>query len=120
MNVITLCGSTKFKNEFLWINKWLTLQGNVVLSVGLFGGHDSEPITPEEKIMLDSIHKSKIDISNEIFVIDSENYIGNSTKNEIEYAKKNDKNIRYYTNEYDDFYKWYWKYTQRNQSDWNV
>ena len=68
VNIITLCGSTKFKQEFLNVNKWLTLQGNVVISVGLFGQIDNEPITPEEKILLDEIHKAKIDLANEIFL----------------------------------------------------
>ena len=67
-----------------------------------------------------STHKSKFDISTEIFVININNYIGNSTNNEIEYAKKNNRRIRYFTNECFDFYKWYWEYRNRNQSDWNI
>ena len=40
--VITLCGSTRFKDEFLQVQKELTLQGNIVISVGLFGHGDIE------------------------------------------------------------------------------
>lgn len=120
MNVITLCGSTKFKQEFLNVNKWLTLQENVVISVGLFGQVDNEPILIEEKDLLDKIHFAKIDLANEIFVIDVNGYIGNSTRNEIEYATKQGKNIRYLSKEKDDFEMWLitWNERQRN-NEWN-
>lgn len=118
MNVITLCGSTKYKEEFLWVNKWLTLQGNVVISVGLFGHVDHEPILPEEKILLDKVHVAKIDLANEIFVIDTsfstmDFYYGNSTKNEIEYAKNKGKKLRFLTDEKEDFELWVWNYKNR-------
>lgn len=76
----------------------LTLQGNIVISVGLFGHADNEfetTITSEVKEMLDDIHKRKIDLSDEIFVINPNGYIGESTKSEIEYAHKNYKRVRY-------------------------
>ena len=96
--VITLCGSTKFKEEFMKIQKQLTLEGNIVISVGLFG-HSGDEITDKEKIMLDDMHKRKIDMADEIFVINVDNYIGSSTKSEIEYAKSHNKAIRYLCNE---------------------
>ena len=68
--VITLCGSTKFKDEFLIEQKRLTLEGNIVISVGLFGhSGDDEVWTENIKKMLDDMHKRKIDIADEIFVI---------------------------------------------------
>lgn len=96
--VITLCGSTKFKDEFIKVQKDLTLQGNIVISVGLFGHTDREfgtVITDEVKIMLDDMHKRKIDMSDEIFVINKYNYIGASTRSEIEYAIKVGKKVNY-------------------------
>ena len=96
--VITLCGSTKFKEEFLKMQKELTLQGNIVISVGLFGHADGDyqtVLTEEVKIMLDEMHKSKIDMADEIFVINVGGYIGSSTKSEIEYALKTGKKINY-------------------------
>lgn len=96
--VITLCGSTRFKDEFMKIQKDLTLQGNIVISVGLFGHADGEfgtVITDEVKIMLDDMHKRKIDMADEIFVINKDNYIGSSTKSEIEYAIKTGKKVNY-------------------------
>ena len=95
-NVVTLCGSTKFKKEFLQVQKNLTLQGNIVISVGMFG-HSGDNEVWEEGIkeMLDDMHKRKIDMANEIFVINKDGYIGSSTKSEIEYAKSRGKGIRY-------------------------
>lgn len=96
--VIILCGSTKFKDEFLKVQKQLTLEGNIVISVGLFGHADGEyedVITPEIKVMLDDIHKRKIDMSDEIYVINKNGYIGESTKGEIENAIKTGKRINY-------------------------
>jgi len=120
MNVITLCGSTKYKDEFLMINKWLTLQGNIVISVSMFGHVDKEPLTQDEKITLDAIHKGKIDIANEIFVINVNGYIGESTKKEIEYADSKGKKIRFLTDEKDDFGKWKHDFYDRKVlEDWN-
>ena len=94
--VITLCGSTKFKDDFLKEQKRLTLEGNIVISVGLFGhSGDNEVWTENTKEMLDDMHKRKIDMADEIFVINKNNYIGNSTKSEIEYALKNNKVVKY-------------------------
>lgn len=98
-NVITLCGSTKFKDDFIRVQKELTLKGNIVLTVGLFGhSGDNEVWTNENKKMLDDMHKRKILMSNEIYVINKNGYIGESTKSEIEFAKKNNKKINYMEN----------------------
>lgn len=101
--VITLCGSTRFKDEFLKVQKDLTLQGNIVISVGLFGhSGDSEAwenmdegTLTKTKEMLDDMHKRKIDMADEIFVINVDGYIGESTKSEIEYAKSLGKKVNY-------------------------
>lgn len=95
--IITLCGSTKFKKEFEEIYKKLSLEGNIVLTVACFGHVDSPEVfkIPGLKDMLDEMHKEKIRMSDGIFVINPNNYIGNSTKNEIEYAKSLNKDIQY-------------------------
>ena len=94
--VITLCGSTKFKDEYMKAQKDLTLQGNIVTSVGLFGhSGDDEVWTEGTKEMLDNMHKRKIDMADEIFVINVGGYIGESTKSEIEYAIRNGKRVNY-------------------------
>ena len=94
--VITLCGSTRFKNAFLQAQKRLTLEGNIVISVGLFGhSGDNEAWTEGTKEMLDDMHLRKIDLADEIFVINVDGYIGSSTQAEIAYAKRNGKPVRY-------------------------
>lgn len=94
--VITLCGSTRFKEQFLEAQKRLTLEGNIVISVGLFGhSGDDEVWTEGTKEMLDDMHKRKIDMADSIYVINVGGYIGSSTRSEIEYAKKNGKEVHY-------------------------
>ena len=94
--VITLCGSTKFKEEYTKAQKELTLQGNIVISVGLFGhAGDAEVWSEGTKEMLDDMHKRKIDMADEIFVINVGGYIGSSTRSEIEYATNQGKKVGY-------------------------
>ena len=101
--VITLCGSTRFKDAFMEAQKRLTLEGNIVISVGLFGhSGDSEVwenmdegTLTATKEMLDDMHKRKIDMADSIYVINVGGYIGDSTRSEIEYAKKSGKMIAY-------------------------
>ena len=94
--VITLCGSTRFKDEFLKAQKLLTLAGNIVITVGLFGhSGDNEAWEENTKEMLDDMHKRKIDMSDEIFVINVDGYIGSSTRAEIEYALATGKVVKY-------------------------
>ncbi len=101
--VVTLCGSTKFKDAFYEAQKRLTLEGNIVISVGLFGhSGDSEVwdgmdegTLGKTKEMLDDMHKRKIDMADSIYVINVGGYIGESTRSEIEYAKAHGKGINY-------------------------
>ena len=96
MRVITLCGSTRFKEQFLEQQKRLTLEGNIVISVGLFGhSGDEEVWKPGTKEMLDKMHFQKIDMADEIFVINVGGYIGESTRREIAHAEQTGKPVRY-------------------------
>ena len=101
--VITLCGSTRFKDAFMEAQKRLTLEGNIVISVGLFGhsgdqevwdGMDEGTLSKTKK-MLDDMHKRKIDMADSIYVINVGGYIGESTRSEIEYAKAHGKEVSY-------------------------
>ncbi len=101
--VITLCGSTRFKDAFMEAQKRLTLEGYIVISVGLFGhsgdkevwdGMDEGTLS-KTKEMLDDMHKRKIDMADEIYVINVDGYIGESTRSEITYAKEQGKGINY-------------------------
>lgn len=95
--VVTLCGSTKFKEDFIKAQESLTLSEHIVVSVGLFGHADNkyQEITPDVKSMLDDMHKRKIDMADRILVINRNDYIGESTRSEIEYAKSTGKKITY-------------------------
>lgn len=94
--IVTLCGSTRFKEQFLEAQKRLTLEGSIVISVGLFGhSGDDDVWKPGMKEMLDDMHLRKIDLADEIFVISVGGYIGESTKREIAYAEKTGKTVNY-------------------------
>lgn len=98
--VITLCGSTKFKEDFIKAQEQLTLQGKIVISVGLFSHADNkyiDEINEDVKEMLVNIHLKKIDMSDSIMIIDTDDYIGESTRKEIEYAKSKGKFIYFYS-----------------------
>ena len=92
--VITLYGSTRFKEDFERINKQLTLAGNIIISVGCFGhSGDNEVWSEDIKEMLDDMHKRKIDMADAIYVINKDGYIGESTKSEIKYAIAHGKQV---------------------------
>ena len=94
-NVITLCGSTRFRAEYERVQKELTLQGNIVISVGLFGhSGDDEVWKDGAKEMLDEMHLAKIDLADEIFVINPGGYVGQSTSREIAYARRRGKTVK--------------------------
>ena len=94
-NIITLCGSINFRDEFLKVQEKLVLEGNIVFTPNFFDNIKKEEISLETKEMLDKMHKQKIDMSDEIYVINQGGYIGESTKLEIEYAKSKGKKVTY-------------------------
>ena len=95
MKIITICGSYKFKDEMKKIAEKLELEGNCVLTpIDLT--KPSIEYTKENFDMLGKIHKEKIKLSDAIFVVNVNGYIGSSTNSEIEYAKSLNKEILYY------------------------
>ena len=97
--VICLCGSTRFVDTFNEWRKTLTLQGNIVLSIELVLPQ-SEKEDPQHynfavKQMLDELHLRKIDLADEIMVLNVNGYIGESTSREIAYAQKIGKPVKY-------------------------
>lgn len=100
--VVTLCGSTRFMDQFFASGWDETLKGRIVLSVGVAkhmdtpdGGHVGEALGPETCAALDELHKRKIDLSDEILVLNVDGYVGHSTRGEIEYAIKTRKIVRW-------------------------
>ena len=100
--IVCLCGSTRFYEEFQRANFEETMAGKIVLSVGFYPhaqkeAHHSEDIgiTKDEKVSLDELHKRKIDLADEILVLNVGKYMGTSTRSELDYARANGKTIRF-------------------------
>lgn len=95
MYIITLCGSSRFKELFRKFEKKFTLEGNLVISLNIFTHYDNISLTNNQKLLLDKIHREKIKLANKVFIINKFKYIGKSTRKEINYAKKLNKIIEY-------------------------
>lgn len=98
--IVCLCGSTRFRDHFYAINRTFSLAGMIVVMPGVFA-HAGDVITEDDKTRLDELHKRKIELADEVFVVnaasaaDTTGYIGSSTRSEIEYAEKLGKPVRY-------------------------
>ena len=95
IKVITICGSMRFSKEMMKMAEELELKDGyaVIQCVYNVDGQKYEGI---DASILDKIHRKKIDISDAIYVVNIDGYIGNSTRNEIEYAKNNGKEVIYH------------------------
>jgi len=96
--VVCLCGSTRFVKAFVEANLRETLAGRIVLSIGCNtkSDHDLEVAGVHlDKDMLDVLHLFKIDLADEILVLNGDGYIGASTRREITYARRKNKRVRY-------------------------
>lgn len=98
MKIITVCGSLKFYKEMITMTEKMELEGNCML-VPIYNPErpSKDDFTEEEALMLDKMHKERIKLCDAILVINVDNYIGNSTKKEIQYAESLGKEIIYYT-----------------------
>ncbi|HEX5427444.1 MAG TPA: hypothetical protein VFX00_03905 [Pedococcus sp.] len=102
--VITLCGSTRFETEFAEVNQRLTMDGCVVISLGMFGlpdlpGDDWTANSSDLKGRLDGLHLQKIRMADEVYIVDPGGYVGESTQREIAYAESLGKPVRYLSRE---------------------
>ena len=95
--IVTVCGSLRFIKEMMDITEKMELLGNCMLTPIYPTNPDKDAYTESEAVMLDKMHKEKIKLSDAILVVNVDNYIGNSTKSEIEFAKSLNKEIIYYT-----------------------
>ena len=96
MKVITLCGSLKFKKEMMKIAEKMALKGYCILTP-VYPVLENIKRTEGQLMKLKEAHLKKIEFSDAILVVNVDNYIGNSTNLEIDYAKKLGKEIIYYT-----------------------
>ena len=90
--IITICGSTRFKDKMMEVAEGLTLDGHIVLMPNVFH-HDDENFPVEAKIQLDNLHREKINMSDAIFVVNIDKYIGESTFGELDWARRMKKEI---------------------------
>ena len=102
--VVTLCGSTKFEAEFAEVNQRLTMDGCVVISLGMFTlpdppDHDWTADSSDLKARLGRVHLQKIRMSDEVYIVDPGGYVGESTRREIAYAQSLGKPVRYLSRE---------------------
>ena len=97
MKIITVCGSYKFKKEMMEITEKMALKGNCMITPIELTKKSKDAYTEDELLILGKMHKEKIKVSDAILVVNVDNYIGSSTKSEIEYAKSLNKEILYYT-----------------------
>lgn len=95
MKIITICGSLKFMNEMMTEALRLSMEGNCVLTP-IYPVNYNTNITLDQKELLKEEHFKKIELSDQIFVLNKDGYIGDSTKLEIDYAKSLNKEIIYY------------------------
>ena len=99
--VVCLCGSTRFWEAFRDHGLRLTLEGKIVLSIGIAApdsmtfAHASDDEGVAIKIRLDDLHKRKIDLADEVFVLNVGGYIGESTKSEVAYALATNKEVKW-------------------------
>lgn len=91
--VITICGSTRFKDEIMEVAKNLTFDNHIVLAPFVFHHAEDVELTTEQKIRLDNLHKQKINMSDAIFVVNKDGYIGESTYGEIDWAQRMKKEV---------------------------
>ena len=96
MKVITVCGSMKFRQKMIEISEKLEFGGNCVLTPLFSINSEKNIYTKEQEEILDKAHRERIKLSDAIFVVNVNGYIGNSTKSEIEFAKSLGKEILYY------------------------
>ena len=96
--IVCLCGSTRFADAFRDANRAETLDGKIVLSVGMFGHQEGIDMEGAVKQKLDQLHFRKIELADEVLILNVGGYIGSSTRNELNHARKLGKPIRFLEN----------------------
>ena len=94
--IVCLCGSTRFVELFRYVNQRETLAGKIVLAPGCFQGDAVLEMVPGVKRRLDALHLHKIALADEILVVNVGGYIGESTRQEIAYARQQGKRVRWF------------------------
>lgn len=96
--IVCLCGSTRFIDAFHAANRRESLAGRIVLTVEIARSEDDaehNATDPERKRFLDELHLRKIDLADEILVLNVGGYVGASTRREWQYAIRSGKRVRW-------------------------
>lgn len=91
--VVVIIGSTRFKEHHLGAAQRETLKGKIVLTAGFFHHRDYVPISSEQKAYLDWLAERKVDLADEVYVVNINGYVGETTQRLIDYATKHGKPI---------------------------
>ena len=97
MKTYTICGSMRFEKEMQKIALELETKHNINIIQCTYN-IDAISLSETDIDMLMQMHYHKIDISDGIYVVDINGYIGHSVRNEINYAQQNNKEIIYHSN----------------------
>lgn len=90
--VVTICGSMRFKDKMMEVAKELEIKNKYIVIQCVY---TTDKFSEEEQQILADLHYKKIEISDAIYVVNVNGYIGKSTSKEIEQAKKLGKEIMY-------------------------
>lgn len=97
--IVTLCGSTRFGDAYREANRRETLAGRIVLSVGLLGHQEGIDMSGPVKAGLDELHLRKVELADEVLILDVGGYIGQSTRRELDHARAMGKRVRFWSEE---------------------
>jgi hypothetical protein len=93
--IVCLCGSTRFREAFEAAQRSETDAGKIVLTVGRYGHHDGLDMSGEHKAKLDALHCQKIDLADEVLILNVGGYVGDSTRREVQHAARRHKRVRW-------------------------
>lgn len=102
--IVVICGSSKF-TDIMAVVEWIIERDELAITMGLNLLPQWYPDCPPDHLAeaegcadeMDELHLRKIDLADEIFVVDWDDYIGESTSKEIKYAEKHGKQIRFFS-----------------------
>lgn len=93
--IVCLCGSSRFKEAFEQAAETETLAGRIVLSLGIFSRAKGVELTEEQVALQHWLHRHRIDLADELLVVNPGGYVGKSTQDEIDYARAQGKTVRW-------------------------
>lgn len=100
--IVTLCGSTRFKTEFTYQAEKLSKEGKIVLTPSIFDVSYPKTMSVREHAVLDVLHRQKMEMADEVLIINKDGYIGEDTQKEIDWCRSHNIKVKYLENTYTD------------------